>query len=141
MKKILTAVIAVFMVMSLASCAKSYDEQQAEADFCAKKVCSSIESAINDNPDLFLDKYEIRNTSDGSTTVSFNSETSTNISKWFGEDFEGYFYAYIDCDRRSVDSAIWSADEIDIDYYDYVGETKAYYDGTEHVLGYWSYLQ
>lgn len=140
MKKILSAIMVIFTVMALSSCGQSYEEQQAEADFRAKKVYSSIESAINDNPNLFLNMYEIRNTSDGSAAVSFDGTTSANISKWLGEDFKGYFYAYIDCDRRSVDSAIWSADEIDIDYYDYVGgETKAYYDGTEHVLGYWSY--
>lgn len=142
MKRILTAVIAVFMAMSLASCAKSYDEQQAEADAHAKEVYTALESAINNDPNLYLDAYEICNTENGSTTVSFDGANLTDLSPWLGKNFKGYFFAFIDSYNGAVELAVWSDDKIDIDYYDSVNySNKDYYDETEHIISYYGYLQ
>lgn len=141
MKKILSAIMVIFTVMALSSCGQSYDEQQLEADVCAKQVYTALESAINDNPDLIIDVYGISNTESGSTTVSFGANL-TDLSPWLGEKFKGYFFAFIDSYNRSVELAVWSNDKIDIEYYDSLNySSKEYFDETGHIIGYYGYLQ
>ncbi|MGN0599444.1 MAG: hypothetical protein ACI4JK_06060 [Oscillospiraceae bacterium] len=140
MKKILSAVMIIFMVMSLTSCKKSYDELQTGANAHAKEVYTAVQAAIDDDPSLRLGNYYVSNYGDGYVKVSFDGSTSTDLSPWLGNKFEGYFIAAIDSYSRTVEYALWSDHEIDLDYYDYVEYTdRAYYEGTEHAIGYCGY--
>lgn len=141
MKKVLSAVMVIFAVMALSSCGKSYDEQQLEADVYAKQVYTALESAINNDPNLIIDVYGISNTENGSTTVNFGANL-TDLSPWLGKNFKGYFFAFIDSYNRTVELAVWSDDKIDIEYYDSIAySSKEYFDKTEHIIGYYGYLQ
>lgn len=140
MKKILLAITAIFMVMSLASCAKSYDEQQTIANVNAKMVYDAVNSAIKDDPNLQITKDYVYNSAEGVVKVSFDGANVTDLSDWIGDKFEGYYYAKLDTENRRVKYALWSDHSIDLDYYQYVDYTdRAYFDGTEHAIGYYGY--
>lgn len=140
MKKILSAVMVIFMVMGLTSCGKSYEDKQAEATAKAKTIYISVMSAMNDNPDIQILKTSVYNMNDHSVMISFDGSQTTDLSVYLGNDYKGYFYAALDPYSRSVEYALWSEYEIDLDYYDYVEYTdRAYFDGTGHAIGYWGY--
>lgn len=143
MKKVLSAVMVIFAVLALSSCGQSYEEQQLEADVCAKQVYTALESAINNDPNLYLgDVYEICNTENGSTTISFDGVNLIDLSPSLGKKFTGYFFAFIDSYNRTVELAVWSDDKIDIESYDSLNySSKEYFDETGHIIGYYGYLQ
>lgn len=140
MKKILSAVMVIFSVMALSSCAKSYDEQQAIAKSCAKQVYTAVSSALKDDPNIQITRDYVYNMAEGVVNVSFDGTNVTDLGEWLGNEFKGYYYVKLDPENRTVRYALWSDHSIDLDYYEYVEYTdKAYFDGTEHAIGYYGY--
>lgn len=140
MKKFLSAIMVIFSVMALSSCAKSYDEQQAIATSCAKQIYTAVSSALKDDPNIQITRDHVYNMAEGVVNVSFDGTNVTDLGEWLGDEFEGYYYVKLDPENRTVRYALWSDHSIDLDYYEYVEYTdKAYFDGTEHAIGYYGY--
>lgn len=140
MKKVLSAVMVIFAVLALSSCAKSYDEQQTHANVQAKILYTAVKSAINEYPDIKITEKYIYGSANGEVKVCFDGEKVINLSDWLGKDFSGYYYIRLDPENGKVKYVLWSDYKIDMDYYEYVDYTdRAYFDGTEHAIGYWNY--
>lgn len=125
------------MVLGLASC--GYEDKQSKATARALMVYTAVQGALNDNPGTQLVNDEVYNMRSGALNISFDRTNVIDLSIYLGNDFDGYFYAMIDTYSRSVEFALWSDHEMDLNYYDYVEYTdRAYYEGTGHVIGYWA---
>ena len=139
MKKVISAIIVVFMAMGLTSCGKSYEDLQGIARVNARSVYEAVRGALNENPGMQLANTSIYNMSNSNMKISFDRSAVIDLADFLGKDFKGYFYAEIDPYSRSVEYALWSDHTIDLDYYDYVEYTdRAYFDGTGYIIGYWA---
>ena len=138
MKKVLSAVMVIFAVMALSSCAKSYDEQQSIATANAKQIYVAVNSALKDDPNIQVTRDYVYNMAEGVVNVSFDGTNVTDLGEWLGNNYKGYYYVKLNPEKHTVKYALWSDHSIDLDYYEYVDYTdRAYFDGTEHAIGYW----
>ena len=132
--------MVIFAVMALSSCTKSYDEQQAIANSCAIQVYNAVSSALKDDPNIQITKDHVYNMAEGVVNVSFDGTNVTDLGEWLGNEYKGYYYVKLDPKNRTVRYALWSDHSIDLDYYEYVEYTdRAYFDGTEHAIGYYGH--
>lgn len=144
MKKILAAVLVVFMAVGLSSC--GYEDKQSEATANAMQVFTAFDAALQENPDVAIayTRYDGK-LSSGNMMFYPDDVTGIDLSDYLGNSFEGYYRVYVDPQSGYVTAALWSEKEINpvlvnnhmnvselINYYEIMGTaigSSPYYEG------------
>ena len=143
MKKILSAVMVIFMVMGLTSC--GYEDKQAQANANAHMIFSAFNGALEDYPNIEPAYYIYEGSFKNGMMISLDGVNNIDMSAYLGNSYDGYYLIYVNPQYRCVTAALWSEEVINsmfvsdqmlvsdlINYYDLMGTTVGsypYYEG------------
>ena len=143
MKKFLSVIMVVFMVLGLASC--GYEDKQNHANAMAHQLFSAFNGAFEDNPGVELAYKGFEGTfKDGNFLIHPDGYTGIDMSYYLGTSFEGYYRVYVDPQRRCVTAALWSEEVINPVFVNdqmVVSELIDYYEIMGTAIGSWPYYE